>query len=60
MNLTELNAEQLEARKAELIAELETPETRDALTGEDMEARQAEIIAIDTELETRRKAAAEE
>ena len=60
MNLTELNAEQLEARKAELIAELETPETRDALTGEDMEARQAEIIAIDTELETRRQAAAEE
>jgi len=59
MNLTELNVEQLEARKAELISELDTPETRDALSAEDMEARQAEVIAIDKELEARKAAAAE-
>jgi len=55
-----LNGEQLEARKAGLITELEAPETRDALSADEMEARQAEIIAIDQELESRRAAAAEE
>ena len=60
MKLTEMNPEQLEARKDELMAELDTPETRDALTGEEMEARKAEILAIDAELESRRQAAAEE
>ena len=60
MNLTELNVEQLEARKAELISELNTPETRDALSVDDMEAKQAEVIAIDAELNTRKEAAAEE
>ena len=60
MNLTELNGEQLEARKAELIAEMETPETRDALGADDLEARQAEIIAIDQRLTEIRAAAAEE
>jgi HK97 family phage major capsid protein len=60
MNLTEMNAEQLEARKAELLAELDTPETRDAMSAEDMESRQAEIMSIDAELEARKAAAAEE
>ena len=59
MNLTEMNAEQLEARKAELLADME-PETRDTLSVEDLEARQAEVIAIDAELENRKQAAAEE
>ena len=60
MNLTEMNGEQLEARKAELLTELETPETRDALSVDDMEARKAEIEAIDKEIEARKAAAAEE
>ena len=60
MNLTEMNPEQLQARKDELMAELDTPEKRDALTGEEMEARKAEILAIDAELESSRQAAAEE
>ena len=60
MNLTELNGEQLTARKDELIAEMETPETRDALSADDLEARKAEIIAIDQEIEARKEAAAEE
>jgi HK97 family phage major capsid protein len=60
MNLTEMNAEQLESRKAELLAELDTPETRDAMSAEDMESRQAEIMSIDAELEARKAAAAEE
>lgn len=60
MNFSELNGEQLQARKDELIAEMETPETRDALNGEEMEARKAEIIAIDQEIESRKAAAAEE
>ncbi len=60
MNLTEMNAEQLEARKEELLVELDTPETRDALSAEDLEARKAEIEAIDKELEARAAAHAEE
>ena len=60
MNLTEMNPEQLEARKAELIADLDNPETRDALGADDLEARQAEIIAIDQRLTEIRAAAAEE
>ena len=60
MNLTELNGEQLEARKAELLADLETPETRGALSTEDLEARMTEIQAIDAEIEARKSAAAEE
>ena len=60
MNLTEMNGEQLEGRKAELLAELNAPETRDAMTADDMEARKAEIIAIDKEIENRKQAAAEE
>jgi len=60
MNLTELNGEQLEARKAELIAEMDTPETRDALNAEELESRKAEIEAIDQEIEARKAAAAEE
>jgi len=60
MNLTEMNAEQLEARKAELLGELDTPETRDALSTEDLEGRMTEIQAIDAKLEARKAAAAEE
>ena len=59
-DFSELNAEQLEARKAELLGELDTPETRDALSTEDLEGRMAEIQAIDAELEARKAAAAEE
>lgn len=62
MNLTELNAEQLEARKAELMGELSDAEKREDLTAEDLEnleGRKAEITAIDHELEARKKAAEE-
>ena len=58
MNLTELNGEQLDARKAELLAELDNPETRDALSTEDLEGRMTEIQAIDREIEARKEAAA--
>ena len=60
MNLTELNGEQLEARKAELLTEMDTPETRDALSAEELENRMTEIQAIDAEIEARKQAAAEE
>ena len=56
-DFSEMDAEQLEARKAELLRDMETPETRDALNVEDLEARKAEIEAIDSELEARREAA---
>ena len=59
-DFSEMNAEQLEARKAELLAELDTPETRDALSTEDLEARMTAVIEIDKELESRMAAAAEE
>ena len=62
MNLTELNAEQLEARRDELLADMET-ETRDAATDDEMtavESRQAEINEIEARLETLRQAHAEE
>ena len=58
-DFSELNAEQLEARKAGLLAEME-PEARDQLSVEDLEAKQAEVIAIDAELEARKQAHAEE
>ena len=60
MNLTEMHADQLEERKAELMAEMDNPETRDALSAKDLEARKAEIEAIDKELEAREAAHAEE
>lgn len=59
-DFSELHAEQLEARKAELLNELQTPEMRDAMNADDMEARKAEILAIDAELDARKAAAAEE
>ena len=59
-DFSEMNGEQLTARKAELLTELETPETRDALSTEDLESRMAEIQAIDAEVEARKAAAAEE
>ena len=59
-DFSEMNAEQLEARKAELLSDLENPETRDAMSTEDLEARMTAVIEIDKELESRRAAAAEE
>ena len=59
MNFAELNAEQLEARLAELTDET-SAEKRDALSNDDLEARIAEMEAIQTEMETRKSAAAEE
>ena len=59
MNFAEMNAEQLEARLAELTEET-SAEKRDALSNDDLEARINEIEAIQGELEARRQAAAEE
>ena len=59
-DFSELNGEQLQARKDELLTEMQTPETRDAMSVEDLENRQVEIMAIDEEIENRRQAAAEE
>ena len=59
-DFSEMNAEQLEARKAELLSELDNPETRDALSTDDLEGRMTEIQAIDAEIENRKQAAAEE
>ena len=59
MNLAELNAEQLEARLAELTDET-SAEKRDALDNDELEARISEMETITAELESRKKAAAEE
>ena len=59
-DFSELNGEQLLTRKDELLAGLDNPETRDALSTDDLEARMGEIQAIDTEIEARKAAAAEE
>ena len=59
MKFDELNAEQLEARLAELTDET-SEEKRDALDNDALEARIAEMEAIKAELEARRQAAAEE
>lgn len=59
MNLTELNAEQLEARKVELLGEMTDPEKQSGMSAEDLEGRKAEITAIDHELDARKKAAEE-
>ena len=59
MNFAELNAEQLEARLAELTDET-SEEKRDALDNDALEARITEMEAIQAELEARRQAAAEE
>jgi len=58
MNLSEMNGEQLEARKAELLSEM--TEKRDALSADELEARKAEILALDAEIENRKAAAAEQ
>ena len=58
MNLTEMNGEQLEARKAEVLAEM--TEKRDALNADELETKQAEILAIDAEIQARKATAAEE
>ena len=59
MNLTEMNAEQLEARLAELTEETSV-EKRDALDEDALEARVVEMESIKAELESRKQAAAEE
>ena len=58
MTFDEMNAEQLEARLAELTAET-SEEKRDALDNDALEARISEMEAIQAELEARRQAAAE-
>ena len=66
MNFSEMNAEQLEARKAELLAELRAEaqedgtEERAEMTDEEIESRKTELEAIKAELEARVKKAAEE
>ena len=59
MKFDEMNAEQLEARLAELTEET-SAEKRDALSNDELEARINEIEAIQGEIENRKKAAAEE
>ena len=59
MQFDQMNAEQLEARLAELIDET-SEEKRDALDNDALEARINEIETVKTELESRRQAAAEE
>ena len=58
MKFDEMNAEQLEARLAELTAET-SEEKRDALDNDALEERINEMEAIRAELEARRQAAAE-
>lgn len=55
-DFSEMNVEQIEAKKLELLNELQTPETRDALSAEELENRRAAIEEIDAELEARKKA----
>jgi hypothetical protein len=59
MNFSEMNAEQLEARLAELTEETSV-EKRDALDEDALEARVVEMESIKAELESRKQAAAEE
>ena len=59
-DFSEMNGEQLEARRDELLAGMKDPETRDAMSTEDLEGRMAEVQAIDAEIENRKAAAAEE
>ena len=59
MNFSEMNAEQLEARLAELTEETSV-EKRDALDDDALEARVVEMESIKAELESRKQAAAEE
>ena len=59
-DFSELNGEQLLARKQELLDDLETPEKRDEIGADGMEARQAEIQAIDAEIKARKDKADEE
>ena len=59
MKFDELNAEQLEARLAELTDET-SEEKRDALDNDALEARINEMEAIKAEIEARKQAAAEE
>ena len=51
MEIKDMNVEQLEARKAEIVASLELPET-------DLEAAEAEVRSINAEIETRKAAEA--
>ena len=55
-DFSEMNVEQIEAKRLELLNELQTPETRDALSVEELENRRAAIEEIDAELEARKKA----
>ena len=59
-DFSEMNGEQLIAKRAELLAEMMEPEKRDALSADDLEARKAAIEEIDAEIQARKDAAAEE
>lgn len=59
-DFSEMNGEQLTAKRAELIAEMKEPEKRDALSADELEARKAAIQEIDAEIQARKAAAAEE
>ena len=56
-DFSEMNVEQLEEKRNELLNEMQTPETRDALSADDLEKKKAAIEEIDAELENRKKAA---
>lgn len=58
-DLAEMNMEQLEAKRSELLEELRKPEARDALSTEDLESRKDALEEIDAELAARRQAAQE-
>ena len=59
-DFSEMNGEQLIAKRAELLAEMMEPEKCDALSADDLEARKAAIEEIDAEIQARKDAAAEE
>jgi len=58
-DFSEMNAEQLDARMAELLEET-SEEKRDALSTDDLETRVNELAELKAEIEARRAAAAEE
>lgn len=59
-DFSEMNGEQLIAKRAELLAEMMEPEKRDTLSADELEARKAAIQEIDAEIQARKDAAAEE
>ncbi len=60
MNFSELDIDQLTAKREEALAELMDEEKRNAMSAEDQESRKDAILAIDKELAARKQQAAEE